>query len=247
MGSAMRTVSWSCPPPLLCFFPLQRVDDAIASEPRPSGGNDRHRRRPGRESARRPTRCGHPAGPDARPRGGQADSLPVRALEAKALEGSAKQIPGPQIVRAVERMAGDMREARLLVMSSGAPAPSDELVIAATDARRRGVPANEVATLAHTSAADGPLLHGDGRTRDLVQRGVPAGKALATVTTAPRERGHRGGNSPTCRQDGHRLASRCVPIDALAARPGGAARGRNAGPPPSPPGRSGEAPGRQKK
>ncbi len=176
------------------------------------------------------------------------DSLPVRALEAKALEGSAKQIAGPRIVSAVERMADDLREARLLVRSPGAAAPSDELVIAAADARRRGIAANEVATLAHTSAPDGPLLMAMAVLGDLVQRGVPTGTALATVTTLL-----EGGATVDALSD---LPARmdvalrvgASPIDALgSATRGRGARPANAGPPPSPPGRSDKAPGSKKK
>jgi hypothetical protein len=175
------------------------------------------------------------------------DSLPVRALEAKALEGSAKQVAGPRIVSAVEHMADDLREARLLVKAPG-EAPSDEMVIAASDARRRGVPANEVATLAHTLAPDGPLLMAMAVLGDLVQRGVPAGRALAAVTTLL-----EGGATVDALSD---LPARmdvalrvgASPLDALgSATRGRGARPANAGPPPSPPGRTEKSPGGKKK
>jgi hypothetical protein len=176
------------------------------------------------------------------------DSLPVRALEAKALEGSAKQIPGPQIVRAVERMGGELREARLLVMSPGGAAPSDELVIAATDARRRGVPANEVAALAHTSAPDGPLLMAMAVLGDLVQRGVPAGNALAAVTTILESGATVEALSDLPARMDIALRVGASPIDALgSATRGRGARPAQAGPPPAPPGRSDKAPGSRKK
>lgn len=167
------------------------------------------------------------------------DSLPVRALEAKALEGSAKQIPGPRIVSAVERMVSDLREARMLLQSPGGAAPSDEMVIAAADARRRGVPANEVAALARTSALDGPLLVAMAVIGDLVQRGVPAGKALATVATLLESGATVDALSDLPARMDVALRVGASPIDALgSATRGPGARPAQAGPAPTPPGRS---------
>jgi len=167
------------------------------------------------------------------------DSLPLRALEAKALEGSAKQVPGPQIVSAVQQMVVDLREARMLVRSAGAAGPSDELVIAAADARRRGVPANEVATLAHTSAPDGPLLMALTVLGDLVQRGIPAGKALATISTLLESGATVDALSDLPARMDVALRVGASPIDALgSATRGRGARPAHAGPPPAPPGRS---------
>lgn len=176
------------------------------------------------------------------------DSLPVRALEAKALEGSAKQVAGPRIVSAVKQMADDLREARLLVKAPGAAAPSDEMVIAAADARRRGVPANEVASLAHTLAPGGPLLMAMAVLGDLVQRGVPAGRALAAVTTLLESGATVDALSDLPARMDVALRVGASPIDALgSATRGRGARPANAGPPPSPPGRSDKTPGNQKK
>ena len=70
-----------------------------------------------------------------------ADSLPARPLEDKALEGAAKRVPSGRIVDAVKELATSMHEARIL-LRSGAPAltPSEAEIVAAADARRRGVP-----------------------------------------------------------------------------------------------------------
>ena len=109
------------------------------------------------------------------------DSLPARPLEDKALEGAAKRVPSARIVDAVRQLATSMHEGRML-LRSGAPTvtPSEAEIVAAADARRRGVPPGEISALrrdAPGSALVVPLTV----LSDLVQRGVPADQARSVI------------------------------------------------------------------
>lgn len=110
------------------------------------------------------------------------DSLPVRALEDKALEGAAKRVPPERIVAAVRRLADDLRLGRT-ALRQGAPALplDDEDVVAAADAHRRGVPASEIVALRARAPAAASLLVALTVLGDLVQRGVPADRARAAL------------------------------------------------------------------
>jgi hypothetical protein len=110
------------------------------------------------------------------------DSVPIRALEAKALEGAAKRRPTAAIVAAVQRLSDEFRAARA-ALRRGAPSGSiaDGEIVAAADAMRRGVPADDIATLRRnvppTAVLEIPLAV----LGDLVQRGVPVDHARGVM------------------------------------------------------------------
>jgi hypothetical protein len=122
------------------------------------------------------------------------DSLPVRALEAKALEGAAKRRPSVQIVMAVERLAAELRAARAVLRDAapGAPIPDGEIV-AAAETIRRGVSGEEVGTLKRTAPPATSLEIPFALLAELVQRGIPADEARSVLehlirTGVPQER-----------------------------------------------------------
>jgi hypothetical protein len=112
----------------------------------------------------------------------RGDSVPSQVLEDKALEGVAKHVPPPRIVAAVRQLAGELRDARTLLRGA---APRALLaageIVAAADARRRGVPSDQVAALRHHVAPQAPLIVPLTVLGDLVQRGVPADQARAVI------------------------------------------------------------------
>ncbi|HXF96061.1 MAG TPA: hypothetical protein VNI61_08145, partial [Gemmatimonadales bacterium] len=61
------------------------------------------------------------------------DSVPVAALEDKALEGAAKRVPGDRIVAAVRQLDAELRAARAVLRAAAprAPLPDAEVVAAA--------------------------------------------------------------------------------------------------------------------
>jgi hypothetical protein len=142
---------------------------------------------------------GGEAGAQARPPGGRldaptqaalqavldaarGDSVPVSALEDKALEGIAKQVPLPRIEAALRQLLGELREARALLRAGqerGALADAD--VVAAGDALRRGVPAAEVTALRRAVPVSTGLMIPLTVLGDLVQRGIPAAQAREVI------------------------------------------------------------------
>lgn len=110
------------------------------------------------------------------------DSLPVTALEDKGLEGAAKRIPPERIVAAVQQLAQDLRAARGLLREARPRGPiSDGEILAAADAPRRGVPADEIAALGANAPPAVSLLVPLTVLGDLVQRGIPAGEARRVI------------------------------------------------------------------
>lgn len=110
------------------------------------------------------------------------DSVPVRALEDKALEGAAKRVTPERIVAAVRQLGAELREARQLLRAAQ-PRTSlpDGDIIAAADARRRGVPAAEISALREHVPPTTGLLVPLTVLGDLVQRGVPAAEARQVI------------------------------------------------------------------
>jgi len=110
------------------------------------------------------------------------DSVPVAALEDKALEGAAKRIPPERIVAAVQQLARDLRDARGLLRGARPRGPiSDGEILAAADAPRRGVPAAEIAALGAHAPPAMSLLVPLTVLGDLVQRGIPAAEARRVI------------------------------------------------------------------
>ncbi len=70
------------------------------------------------------------------------EGLPTEPLVQKALEGGAKQVPGPRIVAAVQQSLNQLRDARdLLVRAGDQPPPQPSEVTTVAWALRRGLPA----------------------------------------------------------------------------------------------------------
>jgi hypothetical protein len=70
------------------------------------------------------------------------DALPTEPLVQKALEGGAKQVPGPRIVAAVQVSLSQLRDARDLLLRAGdRPRPQPGEVTTVAWALRRGLPA----------------------------------------------------------------------------------------------------------
>ncbi len=112
----------------------------------------------------------------------RADSIPTAPLADKALEGAAKHVPAVRILAAVRRLRSELADARGLLRAGapGAPLGTEEIV-AAADARRRGVPAADVTQLRHDVAAATSLVVPLTVLGDLIQRGVPADQARGAI------------------------------------------------------------------
>ncbi|HYS22268.1 MAG TPA: hypothetical protein VEO73_14360 [Gemmatimonadales bacterium] len=128
---------------------------------------------------------------DSLVRAAAADGLPTDQLVEKALEGGAKQASSEQIVAAVAQIASQLREARTLLLRSGAPAPLQPAeVVAVAAALVRGLPA----TLAQRIVAvlpgepTGPALDA---VADMVGHGFVQDSAVDLVVDAVRQ-GLRG-------------------------------------------------------
>ena len=112
----------------------------------------------------------------------RGDSVPLHVLEDKALEGAAKRVPPPRIVAAVRQLSADLRDARALLRSAVPRAPLAEgEIVAAADARRRGVPAADVLALRSRVPPATPLVVAFTVLGDLVQRGVAADQAREVI------------------------------------------------------------------
>lgn len=110
------------------------------------------------------------------------DSLPVRALESKVLEGVAKGRPTEQIARVVTELADDFRRVRS-ELRAALPAEriSDGEVVAAALATRQGVGLEAVRSL-WQAKPDGESLEIPLTVLgDLVRRGVPVEDASDVV------------------------------------------------------------------
>lgn len=111
----------------------------------------------------------------------RGDSVPVRALEAKALEGVAKRRPASQIVAAVSRLADELRAARGVLRGAVQGPLVEGEVQAAAEALRRGVPASELTELRRGAPPDVALEIAIAVLGELVERGVPAGEARDVI------------------------------------------------------------------
>jgi hypothetical protein len=110
------------------------------------------------------------------------DSVPVAILEGKALEGVAKRRPTAVIVAAVQRLAGELRDARAALRAA---APTATLVagelVAVAEAVRLGTPWEDVRSLRATANPGTNLEIPFAVLGALVMRGVPAGDARAVI------------------------------------------------------------------
>lgn len=172
----------------------------------------------------------------------RADSIPSKPFVDRALEGTAKHVPPARIVLALHQLAVELGEARRL-LRVGAPraAIAGDEIVAAADARRRGVPARDVSALRHDVSVSTSLVVPLTVLSDLVQRGIPADQARAVVEQliAAGVSAQQMADIPTRMDVGLRVGA--PPLEALRGaspiplRPAGPPRGRGGGsPPPSP-------------
>jgi len=124
-------------------------------------------------------------------RAAAADGLPTDPLVEKALEGGAKQASSELIVAAVAQIANELREARALLVHSGATAPVQPTeVVAVAAALARGLPATLVQRLVAVLPGEptGPALDA---VAEMVGHGFVQDSAVDLVVDAMRQ-GLRG-------------------------------------------------------
>jgi hypothetical protein len=120
-----------------------------------------------------------------------ADGVPTDGLVEKALEGGAKQASSEQIVAAVAQVATQLRQARTLLLRSGATAPVQPAeVVAVAAALVRGLPAPLVQRLVAVLPGEptGPALDA---VAEMVGHGFAQDSAVDLVVDAVRQ-GLRG-------------------------------------------------------
>ncbi|MGK7310893.1 MAG: hypothetical protein ACN0LA_01520 [Candidatus Longimicrobiales bacterium M2_2A_002] len=125
---------------------------------------------------------------EARIAAARSEGIPVEPLMDKAVEGIAKQVPGPRVAEAVDRLARELGRAKQLLSDGVPPTPTD--VSAVADAMRRGVPEPAIQRIAQGARADEPVALAVHTMGDLMDRGVPVEQAVA-VLEAWRGRGAR--------------------------------------------------------
>ena len=110
------------------------------------------------------------------------DSLPMRALESKVLEGLTKQVPPERIGPVVAQMATEFRTVRaeLRTFLPGV-AFTDEEIVASARAVRERVPVDRVAELWGARRAGEPMAVSVTVLGELVRRGVPAAEAALAM------------------------------------------------------------------
>jgi len=104
--------------------------------------------------------------------------IPSAPLYDKALEGAAKRVPVPMILRALESYAGRLEESMSL-LGSEAPSPS---IVAGADALQRGVPGEALRSIGEAAGARTPValvVLGD-----LAESGIPTDGAVDAVREA---------------------------------------------------------------
>jgi hypothetical protein len=110
------------------------------------------------------------------------DSLPLKAIEAKALEGQAKRRPAEQVVAAVRQLAADLKTARLALRDAVPQrAIAEGEVIAAAEATRQGVPSEIVTAVVRQARPDAPLEIPLALLGALVSRRVPVEEAANVI------------------------------------------------------------------
>lgn len=101
--------------------------------------------------------------------------LPTSLLVDKVLEGEAKMVPPGRIVAVVAQLAGNLAQARTILLDAGSPDLDD--ISAVADALRRGVSDKTIHAL-HTRQPRRPFALPVETLADLIQQGVPDDDAL---------------------------------------------------------------------
>ncbi len=113
------------------------------------------------------------------------DSLPVRALESKVLEGVAKNVPPERIGQVVARLAGELRAVRAALREALPDQPLlDGEVVAVATAARQGLDVETVRPLwvSRSEGEGGSLEVPLTVLGELVRRGVPVPDAVSLMT-----------------------------------------------------------------
>ncbi len=106
------------------------------------------------------------------------NGVPVAPLYDKALEGAAKRVPAARVMPALREYSGRMERAQGLLSGTREVA----WLVAGADALRRGVAADALTSIGRDAGARTPMalvVMGD-----LVEDGVPAGRALEVMREA---------------------------------------------------------------
>ena len=106
------------------------------------------------------------------------NGVPVAPLYDKALEGAAKRVPAARVMPALREYSGRMQRAQGLLGGTREAA----WVVAGADALRRGVGADALTSIGQEAGARTPMalvVMGD-----LVEAGVPAGRAMEVMQEA---------------------------------------------------------------
>jgi len=110
------------------------------------------------------------------------DSLPMRALQSKVLEGLAKNVAPAQIGQVVETLADELRSTRAALRSELRDVPFDEGEIVATaSAARQGIGYETILTLWEARSDRQSLEIPVTILSELVRRGVPVTDASALL------------------------------------------------------------------
>jgi hypothetical protein len=112
-------------------------------------------------------------------RDAQERGLPTQPLLAKALEGTAKNIPGERIMVAVRQTTDALARAQLLLRAAG-PATAAEISAVAT-AMQRGVPDDAITRLATGAAGRGHVGMSAHVVADLMENGVPLAVGIEVI------------------------------------------------------------------
>jgi hypothetical protein len=110
----------------------------------------------------------------------EREGIPPALVRRKALEGVAKGVPPERILAALDEYAGRLRGARSLI----GPERSGASLAAAAEASRRGVPPDAIRELAQRRERQRELAVPLIVLGELVEAGVPTGRALAAVEDA---------------------------------------------------------------
>ena len=106
------------------------------------------------------------------------NGVPVAPLYDKALEGAAKRVPAARVMPALREYSGRMERAQGLLSGTREVA----WLVAGADALRRGVAADALTSIGRDAGARTPMalvVMGD-----LVEAGVPAGRAMEVMREA---------------------------------------------------------------
>jgi hypothetical protein len=115
-----------------------------------------------------------------------ARGLPVAPLEAKALEGWAKQVPAARILAALQQFVGRMGEAREAVRGGGLASPPGEVIAAAAEAIGRGIVAAQISQVVRAAPQPGLVAPGLLVAAALMGQGLGSDVAVRVVAEALR-------------------------------------------------------------